>query len=138
MAKLCSECGHKLRVVDKYCAECGVSLGDVVGAVAAPRTRVAEYCEITWGARGFLLHDKSFFCAQDMVTGAEIQRSAMTFVAHEVTRTVASPTDDTGTRAVADEMVDDLLAAGWVPLQTRGPGWWSQRFSRTVGSQASN
>lgn len=129
MPRTCQNCGHKLRVRDKYCSECGVP----VGSIAAPtQAQEWEYCEVMWTARGFLAHDQSYFCARDMVTGDEIARSCDTFQAHEVTQTRAHPVDDLQTHAVLEEFTDHLKDAGWEPLATSGSGWWNQRFRRKV------
>ncbi len=129
MARSCQNCGQKLRVRDKYCSECGVPVGSIAAPAQAPEW---EYCEIKWSARGFLANDKSYFWAQDMVTGDEIQRSQDTFQAREVTVTRAHPADERQTHAVLDELTDHLKDEGWEPLAARGSGWWNQRFRRKI------
>jgi hypothetical protein len=129
MTTLCGNCGHALRVDDKYCSECGAP---VVATAPPTQSQHWEYCEIAWGERGILIHDKSYFWVQDMVTGVEILRSVTTFVPSEVTRTTPYPTFTTATNAAVDELVQQLLGAGWESIATAGNGWWSQRFSRRV------
>lgn len=129
MARTCRNCGHKLRVADKYCSECGMP----VGAIAAPTTaQLWEYCEVRWSARGFLTHDKSYFWAQDMVTGAEILQSEGTFEARAVTVTRPYPEDEGRARGAMHELVEHLKEEGWEPMATSGSGWWSQRFMRKI------
>jgi hypothetical protein len=84
------------------------------------------------GARGLLANDRSYFWAQDLVTGDEVLRSTETFQAREVTETAAYPADDRRTHAVADEFTQHLQDEGWEPLATSGSGWWNQRFRRKV------
>jgi hypothetical protein len=129
MARTCQNCGQKLRARDKYCSECGVPVGTIAAALQA---QAWEFCEVLWSARGFLANDKSYFWAQDMVTGDEVSRSTDTFQAHEVTETRAYPTDDRRTRAVLGELTDLLKEEGWEPLKTSGSGWWNQRFRRKI------
>jgi ribosomal protein L37E len=129
MARTCQNCGQKLRARDKYCSECGVPVGHVA---TSPQAREWEYCEVIWSARGFLANDKSYFCARDIVTGHEVLRSNGAFQAREVTEMRAYPADDRRTHAVLDEFTDQLKDAGWELLNTRGSGWWSQRFRRKI------
>src|SRR6185312_1098683 len=113
MARTCQNCGLKLRVRDKYCSECGVRAGSIA---APPQALAWEYCEVMWSARGFLANDKSYFWAQDMLTGDEIVRGTNTFQARDVTDTRAYPVDDRRTNAVADELTQQLKDAGWEPI----------------------
>jgi len=129
MARTCQNCGQKLRARDKYCSECGVPMGTIA---APPQAQEWEYCEVTWSARGFLANDKSYFWAQDMVTGDEIVRSQDTFQARDVTETRAYPADDRRTHAVANELTAHLKDEGWEPLATNGSGWWNLRFRRKI------
>jgi NMD protein affecting ribosome stability and mRNA decay len=129
MARTCVNCGHKVRVADKYCSECGVPLG----TIAAPtQAQEWEYCEVTWSARGFLANDKSYFWAQDMLTGDEVMRSQGTFQAREVTETNPYPAGERRTHIVIGELIEHLKDEGWEPMATGGSGWWSQRFKRKI------
>ena len=129
MARTCQNCGQQLRVRDKYCSECGVPVGTIA---APPQSQEWEYCEVTWSARGFLANDKSYFWAQNIVTGDELLRSKDTFQARDVTETRAHPTDDRRTHAVANELTQHLKDEGWEPIATSGSGWWNQRFRRKI------
>ena len=129
MARICQNCGQQLRVRDKYCSECGVPVGTIA---APPQSQEWEYCEVTWSARGFLANDKSYFWAQNIVTGDEVLRSEDTFQARDVTETRAYPADDRRAHAVANELTEHLKDEGWEPLETSGSGWWSQRFRRKI------
>src|SRR5258708_586159 len=44
MANVCTNCGHELRVDDKFCAECGTSVGGAASSQTQPERW--EYCEI--------------------------------------------------------------------------------------------
>jgi hypothetical protein len=129
MARTCHNCGQKLRARDKYCSECGVPVGHVA---TSPRTQEWEYCEVMWSARGFLTNDKSYFWAQDIVTGDQVLRSPGTFQPQALTETRLYPADDQQTRTVLDEFTDQLKDAGWEPLATSGGRWWNQRFRRKI------
>jgi hypothetical protein len=104
-----------------------------VGAIATlPQAQEWEYCEVTWSARGFLANDKSYFWAQNIVTGDEVLRSKDTFQARDVTETRAYPADDRRAHTVANELTEHLKDEGWEPLATSGSGWWCQRFRRKI------
>jgi len=129
----CQKCGHTLRGADKYCSQCGAPVGEVVGAPGPPPpSEQWEYCEITWSARGFLTNDKSYFWAQNLITGAVMVRGAATFVPDDITITLATPNDDASTRTAVKELVQQLLDDGWEPIKTSGRGWWNHRFSRRL------
>jgi hypothetical protein len=129
MARTCQNCGQKLRARDKYCSECGVPVGTIA---APPQSQEWEYCEVTWSARGFLANDKSYFWAENIVTGDEVLRSEGTFQARDVTETRVYPADDRRAHAVANELTEHLKDEGWELLETNGSGWWSQRFRRKI------
>ena len=66
------------------------------------------------------MNDKSYFWAQNVVTGDEVLRSKDTFQARDVTETRAYPADDRRTHAVANELTQHLKDEGWEPLETSG------------------
>ena len=132
MARTCQNCGQKLRARDTYCSECGVPVGTIA---ARPQTQEWEYCEVTWSARRFLANNKSYFWAENIVTGDEILRSEDTFQARDVTETRANPADDRRAHAAAKELADHLKDGGWEPLETTGSGRWSQRFGARLSAR---
>jgi hypothetical protein len=87
---------------------------------------------VTWSARGFLANDKSYFWAQNIVTGDEVLQSKDTFQARNVTETRAYPVDDRRTHAVADELTQHLKDEGWELLATSGSSWWNLRFRHRI------
>jgi hypothetical protein len=58
-------CAHETSIAQKY----GVPVGSIA---APPQAQEWEYCEVTWSERGFLANVKSYFWAQDIVTGDEL------------------------------------------------------------------
>jgi hypothetical protein len=91
-----------------------------------------EYCEIIWSARGFLTNDRSYFWAQNLISGAEIMRGATAFAPLDITITL--PKDDASAHAAVKELVQLLLDDGWEPIKTNGTSWWNQRCGRRVRS----
>lgn len=141
MASLCQNCGHTLGRADKYCAQCATPVGEVVGALVppppappSPAPEQWEYCEITWSARGFLTPERSYFLAQNLITGEELAQGLTAFVPYDITLKLDSPSDDESTRMAMQELVQQLLDDGWALMQTSGRDWWSRRFARQVRS----
>jgi hypothetical protein len=135
VARRCGNCGETLRRTDQYCSQCGALVGELVGVPILPVSQEQwEYCEITWSARGFLNNDRSFFWAQNLISGAEMVRGVTTFTPDDLTIRLLEPHDDASTRRAVKELVPQLLDDGWEPIKTSGVGWWSQRFSRRIRS----
>jgi len=136
MAKFCSNCGHRLQDGDKFCSECGATVGAPAFApgapVYAPAQAVAyETCEIKWRRRWSWPIYRFVFYAE-AIGPRGMYDAGESPVVSNVRSLVSFGASMHKLHPYVQRLVTQLTAQGWEPVSDKGIAWWSYRFRRVL------